>query len=79
MSLTLQIKYKPHSEQMSFHESEARFRSMACERRWGKTISGANEIIKMLKSYGMTNIKLNLHGDTADKITVKITGQMNRK
>ena len=38
-----------------------------------------NEIIKMLKSYGMTNIKLNLHGDTADKITVKITGQMNRK
>lgn len=47
MSLTLQIKYQPHNGQVEFHSSPARFRVLACGRRWGKTISGANESIKV--------------------------------
>ncbi len=47
MSLTLQIKYKPHRGQEDFHGSTARFRILACGRRWGKTKGGANEAIKM--------------------------------
>ena len=46
MSLTLQIRYQPHKGQSEFHESMARFRILACGRRWGKTKSGANEAIK---------------------------------
>ena len=48
---TLTIPYQPHSSQILFHNSKARFRVLACGRRWGKTISGANEFIKcMLKA-----------------------------
>ena len=47
MSLTLQIKYKPHEGQDEFHKHQARFRILACGRRWGKTKGGANEAIKM--------------------------------
>lgn len=47
MSLTLEIKYRPHKGQQNFHNSKARFRLLACGRRWGKTISGANEAIKV--------------------------------
>jgi len=46
MSLTLIIQYIPHEGQNSFHNSTARFRIMACGRRWGKTICGANEAVK---------------------------------
>ena len=46
MSLTLTIPYKPHPGQKLFHKSKARFRILACGRRWGKTICGANEAIR---------------------------------
>lgn len=48
MSLTKQIliNYRPHEGQLNFHNSTARFRSLACGRRWGKTIGGANEAVK---------------------------------
>jgi len=48
MSLTLQIKYLPHEGQKDFHLNDARFRILACGRRWGKTICGANETIKLI-------------------------------
>jgi len=48
MSLKLEIKYSPHNGQREFHESTARFRILSCGRRWGKTISGANEVIKLI-------------------------------
>lgn len=48
MSLTLRIKYEPHKGQVEFHSSCARFRVLACGRRWGKTICGANETIKLI-------------------------------
>lgn len=48
MSVTLQIRYKPHPKQLEFHQSKARFRILASGRRWGKTKAGANEFIKML-------------------------------
>ena len=48
MSLTLRIRYRPHAGQKLFHNSKARFRLLACGRRWGKTISGANEAIKIV-------------------------------
>lgn len=51
-TLTLNIKYQPHSGQEQFHNSEARFRILACGRRWGKTISGANEFIKQMIQAG---------------------------
>ena len=43
--LNLLIKYRPHEGQGEFHKSNARFRILACGRRWGKTLCGANEII----------------------------------
>ena len=48
MSLTLEFGL--HSGQMEFHESNARFRILACGRRWGKTLVGAIEtfLIMML-------------------------------
>jgi len=52
MSITLQIKYSPHGGQRQFHDSTARFRILSCGRRWGKTISGANEFIKQIIQAG---------------------------
>ena len=46
MTLQLQIQYKPHKGQSNFHQSKARFRILACGRRWGKTKAGANEAVK---------------------------------
>jgi phage FluMu gp28-like protein len=48
MTLQLQIKYSPHKGQNSFHADTSRFRILACGRRWGKTICGANETIKQV-------------------------------
>lgn len=42
------IQYKPHKGQGDFHQSKARFRCLACGRRWGKTICGANETIRLI-------------------------------
>jgi hypothetical protein len=38
--------YTPHEAQMLFHDCDARFRCMNCGRRFGKTVSAANEVCK---------------------------------
>jgi len=40
------LKYAPHPTQTKVHNSNARWRTLACGRRWGKTISASKEIIK---------------------------------
>ena len=37
--------YTPHKSQKDFHASKARFRVLACGRRWGKTLACINEIL----------------------------------
>jgi hypothetical protein len=44
----VQIKFKRHEGQSLFHSSIARFRLLACGRRWGKTKVGAVEFLLML-------------------------------
>ncbi len=39
----LRIPYEPQEWQLEFHKSPARFRTMACGRRCGKTVAGAIE------------------------------------
>jgi hypothetical protein len=51
-TLTLEINYQPHPSQLLFHDSPARFRILSCGRRWGKTLSGANEFIKQMIQAG---------------------------
>lgn len=43
-----QIKFKRHEGQTLFHLSTARFKLLACGRRWGKTKIGAVEFLLML-------------------------------
>lgn len=38
--------YTPHSGQMALHDCMARFRVMACGRRFGKTLAATNELAK---------------------------------
>ena len=38
--------YQPHVGQMTLHNSQARFRVLACGRRWGKTLACSNEMAK---------------------------------
>lgn len=38
------IGYEPHAGQIDFHESPARFKTLTCGRRLGKTISGVRDI-----------------------------------
>lgn len=42
----LRIPYEPQKWQAEFHKSNARFRTMACGRRCGKTVAGAIEGIR---------------------------------
>jgi len=42
------IGYKPHSRQLLFHESRARFKIPVCGRRFGKTFMGAREVEPLL-------------------------------
>ncbi len=49
----LEINYCPHPEQEKVHKSLARFRSLVCGRRWGKTTLAVNELI----SYAIFNNK----------------------
>jgi hypothetical protein len=37
--------YKPHAAQLQIHESTARFRIIACGRRFGKTLACVNELL----------------------------------
>ena len=39
------IPYRPHPAQKEFHQSKARFRTLICGRRWGKSLAAANEAI----------------------------------
>ena len=52
MSLKLMSKYAPHEKQLEFHNSKARFRVLSCGRRWGKTLSGANELLMCIIDAG---------------------------
>ena len=46
MTIQDQIQlYKPHFGQQEFHNNKARFRILACGRRWGKTIACVNEMM----------------------------------
>ncbi len=38
--------YRPHKGQLRIHNSKARFRVVACGRRFGKTLMACNEIVK---------------------------------
>ena len=38
--------YEPHPGQRRLHESQARFRTACCGRRWGKTVGCVNEVAK---------------------------------
>jgi len=45
---TQKIKlYTPHQGQKLFHENSARFRVLACGRRWGKTLACVNETARV--------------------------------
>jgi len=50
------IKYRPHRGQQEFHQSNTRFRILACGRRWGKTKGGANETIKVASKAGQNSV-----------------------
>ncbi len=43
--ITIEL-YTPHAGQKRLHRSQARFRVVACGRRWGKTLACCNEIVK---------------------------------
>lgn len=49
------IPYQSHVGQTGFHDCTARFRLLACGRRWGKTIAGANEAIRQAVIRGVNN------------------------
>lgn len=42
---TIDLIYKPHNGQALVHESNARFKCIACGRRWGKTHSAFMELL----------------------------------
>lgn len=46
MATILTIPYQPHEGQKIFHRERARFRVMACGRRWGKTLAACAEAIR---------------------------------
>src|SRR5215469_2078917 len=39
------VEYRPHREQVSFHESTARFRVATCGRRFGKSTMAARDVV----------------------------------
>lgn len=57
------IDYKPHTRQMLFHESKARFKAPVCGRRFGKTVMGAREVEPILM---MPNKRVWICGPTYD-------------
>lgn len=72
--MTVQL-YTPHSGQIDLHDCDARFRVMACGRRFGKTLAATNEIAKkaltkpsslnwwIAPTYRQTEIAFNLLSD----------------
>lgn len=45
-TLNLKINYKPHSKQLKFHKSNAKFRAIITGVGFGKSAAGVNEMIK---------------------------------
>ena len=45
MTATIRIDASPHPSQLRVHRSPARFKVLACGRRWGKTRLGVNECL----------------------------------
>lgn len=56
MQKVITIPYKPHKGQSEFHNNNARFRILACGRRWGKTICGANETLKLITQSSLGSV-----------------------
>src|SRR5512139_614221 len=52
MTQTVQINAHPHKGQREVHDSAARFRVLACGRRWGKTRLGVNECLDVASRGG---------------------------
>ena len=52
----LPVRYRPHYGQAAFHFSKARFRLLACGRRWGKTKAGANETLRKAIDRGSNTV-----------------------
>lgn len=46
----IKLLYKPHPGQAAFHKSKARYRILACGRRWGKTRAAAAEALRLTLS-----------------------------
>lgn len=56
MPQKLRIKlYTPHKGQLNLHKSKARFRVVACGRRYGKTLFACNEIVKFALNHKAAN------------------------
>lgn len=80
--LTVQL-YTPHPGQMTLHECSARFRVMACGRRFGKTLAATNELAKaalekpsslnwwIAPTYRQTEIAFNLLSSALAPVTVE--------
>lgn len=47
--------YKPHAGQLKIHRSRARFRVVACGRRYGKTLMACNELARFALEHENTN------------------------
>jgi len=52
MNQTIQINAHPHKGQLEVHRNPARFRVLACGRRWGKTRLGVNECLDVASTGG---------------------------
>jgi hypothetical protein len=52
----LRMGYVPHKWQRAFHESKARFRVLACGRRWGKSKCGAAEMVRRIVEAGKDSV-----------------------
>jgi len=50
------MTYVPHAGQLEFHESKARFRVLACGRRWGKSKCGAAEMVRRIIEAGPDSV-----------------------
>lgn len=56
MQVRLRKIYKPHRYQLEFHRSNARFRILACGRRFGKTTAAAYEALRFAAKNGRSTV-----------------------
>jgi hypothetical protein len=51
----IKVRYGPHKGQWRIHKSKARFRVVACGRRFGKTLMAVNEIVRFALEHKNAN------------------------